>query len=321
MTSRFIADAFTEVTLSVAASCQTADLPTLRRPLHARPSGANSVVFLRVPLHELALLPRGERQLRISNVRVNVSQLRGRSADIMTRFPLHISISDTPIFPSNVIDLVPVYTTLQCRLQLPARFPGSENVLIFRQRDSINTVLLDGARKPGVINAVVEFKGKIAAYEQLPGQRTRLRLNFANIPTGVAVFVTTTEVSSEPATLRAQLIEADTNGGGAFQKRTFDAEGTLFGRSYPIARVNLIENRGDAVWEIEDAGSEPSQVISFGISIAFLTQPNVYSPFLGSGTVTASFAPLSTVITFSSSAPIPRFICQPISMPLLTINP
>ncbi len=316
VTCALIFDPICEATLSVASGFSISHLPTLHRSYYARNGGVNAVVFSHIPLHELALLPQCERKLRLSNLRSNISQL-GFIDNVSVQ--IRIAITDVSS-TSGDFCIAKVCPLFKVRLQKPGRYPGSAELLEFSQRQPINISLLETPRAPGVIQTSVEFRGKIAGFEQTRGRRTRLMLRFSGIPAGVCLFVTSVEVSSSPRTLNGTLVETDGKGAGPFVRRAFDGEASFAGKSFPISEIELVQGFGSAVWEIEDAGVEDLQVISFGVAIAFHSKPEVNIPGLGSGWITGSFAPLSAATTMSSNSPIPRFADTPIRFQLLIVN-
>ncbi len=317
ITSELTFDPISEAALCVASGLSISHLPTLHQTLHGRNRGANTLVFPHVPLHELALLPQAERKLRLSNIRSNISQLAYSKDGILQ---IRIAIADVPC-SSGDLDVATICPLFEVRLQIPGRYPGSPGFLELSQRRPTNTPLLDHPKGQGVIQASVEFRGKIAGFESIRGRRTRLMLRFNGIPSGVSLFVTNVEVSSNPRTLNGTLVKTDSSGAGPFVRQAFEGEASFSGKSFPISEVALVGGSGYAVWEIEDAGPEDQQVISFGAAVAFLSKPEVNAPGLGSGWITASFAPLSTVFTMSSTAPVPRFVDTPIRCQLLIVNP
>jgi hypothetical protein len=60
--------------------------------------------------------------------------------------------------------------------------------------------------------------------------------------------------------------------------------------------------------------------IDVPIAVAYASNTTTNNPGLGTATVTGSFAPLSTVVTQSASAPIPRFADVPTVRTAFTIN-
>jgi hypothetical protein len=84
--------------------------------------------------------------------------------------------------------------------------------------------------------------------------------------------------------------------------------------------VSVTGGAGVAVYEVVGANPQSTESIDVPIVIAYAANTTANSPGLGTATVTGSFAPLSTVITQSTSAPIPRFVDVPMSKTGFTIN-
>jgi len=190
-------------------------------------------------------------------------------------------------------------------------------------------------------------------------QGTRLIARFANIPLNVTLYVTQynlnpiLETSSGVtggalAANVAEITSTNSDGSGKFKVPDFDSwpktgdngygPCSLKGvhgaaveddtNSYPgitgnqLYQIGLTSNgttnSGEVVWEVLDAN--PGQITSmdFGVVVNYGSSP---LPNLGSGTVSGNYAPLSTVATFSSSAPFPRFIDNPQNSATFSINP
>ncbi len=150
---------------------------------------------------------------------------------------------------------------------------------------------------------------------------TRLMLRFAGIPTGAQIFVgvyeltTGTTTQTTAATSRLRLVSTDASGAGPFSAVGASNSGTPL-----LAPVSITGGSGVAVYEVMN--SDPLAVENFDvpIAVAFTSNTSTNSPGLGTGTVTGSFAPLSTITTQSTSAPVPRFADVPSARTALTIN-
>jgi hypothetical protein len=148
---------------------------------------------------------------------------------------------------------------------------------------------------------------------------TRLMLNFANVPAGAQIFVGTYEIVGTTAatatTSRVRLVSTDANGAGAFSAVTATSAGPP-----ALAPVAITGGAGIAVYEVMKSDPQSSENIDIPVVVAFTSSTATNVPGLGTATVTGSFAPISTVITQSASAPIPRFIASPINATAFTIN-
>jgi hypothetical protein len=94
VTSRVGPEAFSEATLSIATGRCITRLSTLSRGIRGVQTAVNAVGFLQVPVHELWGLPPAERNLRVSNLRVNACQL---GIIKPTDIQLYIRVSDTTV--------------------------------------------------------------------------------------------------------------------------------------------------------------------------------------------------------------------------------
>ncbi|MBI1354887.1 MAG: hypothetical protein GC160_11115 [Acidobacteria bacterium] len=137
-------------------------------------------------------------------------------------------------------------------------------------------------------------------------QATRFLIRFFNIPQGVKIsvprFYTATTGSAGTATTGDQLemgvvTGANSNGAGGLVST---AAGTV--------SVTLSGGFGYVVYEITDSNPFAVEAITVPISVSWVADTTNDLPAVGSGQVSATFAPLSTVTTASASEPEPRFI-------------
>jgi hypothetical protein len=152
---------------------------------------------------------------------------------------------------------------------------------------------------------------------------TRLKAVFSNIPSGVSVFVSTTNVTSAsgaPASsatgspYAAMVISEtvpDANGSLAFASgSTAGGFGTV-----STAPVSIVNGSGVAVWEVLSNNYTTNQNFDFGVYLQYTGSQGTNSPAAGPMQVSQSLAPNPTNGAFtatagaaaSSSLPIPRF--------------
>ena len=167
---------------------------------------------------------------------------------------------------------------------------------------------------------------------------TRLMARFANVPAGVVLYASLYPVStcsdcgpsSRPAitsvrnatssTLTmARLVTTDANGGGSFSRVT-GTNSSSFDGGAATAPIALNNGAGMATWEVLQADPLTSQTYEFGIGVSYVANTSNNLPGLGSATVAGSFAPLSTVTTQSSGAPLPRFADTSSARTIFTIS-
>lgn len=168
---------------------------------------------------------------------------------------------------------------------------------------------------------------------------TRLMARFANVPAGVSLYaslypvvscsdcgvnslpkVTAVRTATTSTTTMARLITTDSNGAGAFSRVTATNGATTDGGTAPTAPIALNNGAGMAVWEVLNADPLTTQTYEFGIGVSYVANTSNNLPGIGSATVAGSFAPLSTVTTQSSSAPIPRFADTSTARTIFTIS-
>ncbi|HEY1342943.1 MAG TPA: hypothetical protein VGF59_35820 [Bryobacteraceae bacterium] len=136
---------------------------------------------------------------------------------------------------------------------------------------------------------------------------TRLRAVFSNIPNGVQLYVTTTNINSgaqvaSTATPFAQLVLSETAPESAFTPVT----GTT--NSITYFALPISGNTATAVWEVITANPLVNESFDFGVALSFTGNQNTNTPPPGTATVDMSFAPVIGPQSASSTAPIPRFV-------------
>jgi hypothetical protein len=159
---------------------------------------------------------------------------------------------------------------------------------------------------------------------------TRLKAVFNNVPAGVRIFVSTSNVindfllpPTQPAgnstTAYAQLVISETapDGNGfipaALSNTTISFSGTGYG-TLNLAEVSIVNGSGTAVWEVLNTNATSLESLDFGVYQQFTANPGANSPPVGTATVNMSYAP-TPPLAFSASAgaaasatlSIPRF--------------
>lgn len=171
-------------------------------------------------------------------------------------------------------------------------------------------------------------------------QGTRLIARFTNVPLNVTLHVTARNVNPyySGTTItgnNAVITLTNSDGSGAFTLPSFSSSlvtnqncSTSAGGkdinafAYQLYTVPLTSNgtvnSGQVVWEVLEADTGQIAPMDFGVTVIYGSSP---LPNLGTATVTGNYAPLSTVNTMSSSAPVPRFLDNPQSSATFSINP
>jgi len=153
-----------------------------------------------------------------------------------------------------------------------------------------------GTTDPDFANAKIQGAG-------LADAGTRIKVEFANVPTGVHVYV--------PLKI--------TNGLGVYvlvknESGTFSAAGaSSFDPNGLLGEVTLSANAGEAVYEVLSEDPANIDELDIPVIIAYIANPAANSPSITSGPATAgvSFAPTTTPPDFASEdsgTPVPRFI-------------
>ena len=129
---------------------------------------------------------------------------------------------------------------------------------------------------------------------------------FANIPAGVKLFVSTRETSATGGNV-VRLVSTDSNGAGAFSAVTATNTSSTCMGGFGFAPVTISGGTGVAVYEIMNSDPLAIGRVQIGVAAAYASNTSAGLPGLGTSTASGSFAPISTVTGYSSSAPIPRF--------------
>jgi hypothetical protein len=134
----------------------------------------------------------------------------------------------------------------------------------------------------------------------LASQGTRLLATFSNVPAGVTLYVTTAPLPGTGSPSAALVSTTDASGGGGFVAAPATNTIALNGTSAGIAPVSLSGGTGTAVWEVLDTNPNALETYTFGVVAQ-------YSSVTGAAQVAGSLAPVSSVTTADSVAPLPRF--------------
>jgi len=186
----------------------------------------------------------------------------------------------------------------------------------------------------GVYNAVGQFgpfyaesgfyAPAVTGTAGLADHGTRLMARFNNVPAGIQLYVGIYEGSSSTSltntTSRVRLVSTDSNGAGTFSAVVGTSSADTAGTFISMAPVTLSGGSGTAVWEVMQADPVAVETILLPVALSFTANTGSNLPGLGTATVNLSFAPLSTVTTASSSAPIPRFADTSTSRTLAIVN-
>ncbi|MGJ5820550.1 InlB B-repeat-containing protein [Paludibaculum fermentans] len=317
--------------------------------------GSNSIAFMSVPVDPPTL--GGQRVFRISNLRANPAQM-GVPGPIPTEIQAYLSISGTSsITLSNSITTVAYiqnslnpavrnssndaqvnattgvefqkcaaavqqrFSTLRFQELLPSAFlPRSSAPFV--NADTSPSPLpqsvpgLPYASETGFYNPLFPATNGLNIVG-LADSGTRLQASFTNMPAGVTLYASTVPVTflhgiptaNSGSQLRARMISA-AQGPFAATTPTTTLEGI------PAAAIPFSGGAASVVWEVLQADVSTISSSDFLLWISYPAN----TVGLGTASVSLHFAPVSTISTASSSAPLPRFQANPTAVPLLTVG-
>jgi len=147
---------------------------------------------------------------------------------------------------------------------------------------------------------------------------TRLQAVFNNVPTGVNLFVTTTQLTAtgySTGTAKAVLIQSDTapflaanaTTNGTAQYNFSTASGNT---NVNVSQLTVTNGTATATWEVTAESALAIEDLFFGVTASYAAAPQSNSPAINiQSTVNGRFAPVSTVTVASlAGVPIPRFV-------------
>jgi len=312
----------------------------------------NQVIFSGIPI--LPPVTAGiERVFRIANIRGNVSELG------------YGVIFTTEVLESVAID--PAYALpLTYPVQLAGFFQDEVNPVV-RTADGVGfldprggAILNPFSQGPARLALLQFAEGFASAFKTrvapagsesgyvLPGQGrfpehdpgladfgTRLKAEFHNIPEGVRVFVSVTNLAANAASPTIPQPPAASTASYAALVAGEDAPyvnglppvvsptGSVNAQATALAEIPIVNGAGSAVWEVLNADPAAIETLSFGVWAS--PGANGYAA-LGTGAVEMSFAPTTLFgdpysTQASASLPVPRFIYSFEPRPILTVGP
>jgi len=293
--------------------------------------GSNSIVFFGVPIDPPGSNLNVHRVLRITNVRANASaiglatgtaQPNPVTANVALSGPTSISVNN----PTNVVgyvqqgllfdtrkfdnsDAAGVTSFNQCSS------PSQVGFMSLRYRENFPTAFKPRFRfdpttgsfqnQPGAIYN--SESGFFAPFAGVGGQAgvadfsTRVKVVFNNLPLGVSLWVARNASYGNSAAV------ATASEAGPIAPLTY---GVLIGGEQAIAvplTTTGTTQSGQVVWELLSGDPSFLDSVGFHVWLSFTGNPGAGSPGLGTGSVNGTFAPISTVTSAASAAPIPRF--------------
>jgi hypothetical protein len=318
---------------------------------------ANQVTFLGVPVNP-PVSAGTARYYRITNVRANASALGGGGLAGTTQLLASVAISGSTSLPVSNPVLVAGFIQggLATSLRNTANSGGGSSTAL-AQCGGGGPNSLAGLRYQE--NFGTAFKTRVAPTASTNGQGlgttqnvpgtiynsesglvlpqlgatgladygTRLKAVFNNVPAGVRIFVSTSNVINnfvalppQPpgngTTAYAQLVISETapDGNGFIPAAIPNSTISYGSLTLNIAEVSIVNGTGTAVWEVLNANASQLEALDFAVYQSFTANPGANSPPVGTATVNMSYAPTPPTAfsasaggAASSSLTIPRF--------------
>jgi uncharacterized protein (TIGR03437 family) len=183
-----------------------------------------------------------------------------------------------------------------------------------------------------VFTAQGGFNGK---YPGLADYGTRLKTVFRNIPPGVRVFVSVTNLaantssptpspqpSADPIVPNAVLVTGEADLYVNDRVPAMSATTSINGQMTALAELPVVNGSATAVWEVVNTNPDAIEKYNFGVWAGY----NAASTSLGAGTanVSLSFAPSNAPVAESMQASatlaLPRFFDTSVPRPILTLG-
>jgi hypothetical protein len=325
----------------------------------------NSVTFFGVPVQPPGTT--GSLAYRITNVRVNAQPLAGGSASGASPVQASIVVSGAaslPIAnPTPIVGFVSPGLTAtagtaasgsnnlnQCSTQtrfavsvltFTENFGTAFKTRVFAQTNNTyagQAVPGNGAPAqniPGnIYNSESNFVFPISGSQTagLADYGTRLKATFNNIPAGVRIFVSTSNVNNAASPIAvptppggnlgnanpvsgtyvgyAQLVNGETSSDGSsagFFPSVSPTDNGPSGGNVPIAEVSIANGTGTAVWEAVNTNPNTIESYKFAVYVTYVANVAQNTPVAGASTVNLSYAPTATSGVASSTLTIPRF--------------
>jgi len=208
---------------------------------------------------------------------------------------------------------------------IPGQVQASESGFFLNASSFTSTV-------GGIVTSVTQFAG-VADYG------TRLKAVFNNVPAGVRLFVSVTNLvnNTSNATLTAPASPQNTSSYAVLVsgEATPDGNGTVpavlpstsvNSSTTGIAEITVTGGSATAVWEVVNTNPAANETLNFGVYSAYTANPGSNSPPPGTATVNLSYAPTppgpfsaAAGAAASATLPIPRFADTSTARNLLTI--
>lgn len=310
----------------------------------------NIVEWLGVPIDPPGTAG-GTRIIRVTNVRANANQLGVSGTLIPSNIIMNISMTGTTSVPVNnptqvvafvqdgmTFSVVQSDRFLQCESASEiSNSTGPCNADVFlRFRENFATAFKE---KGGIQNTFGQVNNTETGFynPNLTGsshslqnagmgtQGTRLLARFSGVPSGATVKVWSASVGTAPSTCLAGTTAGDkswNSGNAAWKVNDADSVGAG-GTPTTTAEwrsVSLSSGGGTSTWEITGGAPFSTDSVFFAVDIVYTANTTSGIPALGSATVNGSYAPISTTVLASNSAPRPRFLDDSSGIDIFSVN-
>lgn len=214
--------------------------------------------------------------------------------------------------------------------------PDSQDVLgvIYQSESGFYKDASPGTRWPTALAATASINntspiaGESGGILGLADHGTRLIVRFTNVQNGLQLWVQTSaniftpQGASSPQTGVVTLTTTDPNGAAPFSATPPGA--TITNAPTPgvqtYAQVSVVGGTGQATWEVIDTDTTAVERVDIRLIVAYTANTSANLPSLGTSNANGNLAPISTVATASTSAPLPRFVDTAANRAFLTIN-
>jgi hypothetical protein len=343
-------------TFGQAVSSGTTPAPNVYQGVVA----GNSVTFFGVPV--LTPTATGQRVFRITNVLVDATPLTGNSPLQANPVQATIAISGAAQFPianpSPIVGYVSAGLTAtasaatqlpQCSsqtrtsvnlLQFSENFDTSFKTRVFAQTNTSYAGQINNPVQniPGdIYNSESGFVFPIGTQSAgLADFGTRLKATFNNIPAGVRIYVSTSNVLNEVTPVTAPAVVGGF-GGNSFSglnqpyvgyAQLINGEATSddnsvpavpptntgpgTGGTVPVIELPVLSGHATAVWEVVNTNPNIPEDFKFAVYATYVANPGQNTPTPGTATVNLSYAPnTNSGMAADASVPLPRFTPDP----------
>jgi uncharacterized repeat protein (TIGR01451 family) len=283
---------------------------------------ANSVLFPQVQI------PANSQQpiiLRLTNVRLNATILGAGSTFVPTQVVAFLVLNSASVptvvnNPTQIVGFIQQGVFASKGSQTPGPDPTTQVGLPLNFREGFSNAFrprLATGQDPSQTGAFYNSESgfvNTSVFGSVVGfadTGSRVLARFTNIPSGLRVFASLVSTSASSPNISASLVSADGNGAG----------GTFILHFAPqiYHELTVVKGSASATWEITSSDPFSLETLQTFVYFQGVSQPPTPAQ-LGQIVVKLSPAPLSTINTSNSTAPLPRFVDTATAQPLVTVK-